>query len=583
MAIRTFKKRIGELLLESGAITRDQLEIALKRQKNTGQRIGNILISLGMLTEEKLMLVIARKLEIPHVNLRDMVIDRDVARVISADLARKHLLIPIFKINNVLTVAMYDPLDFIALDELAYQTKMEIKRVVAAKSQIEAAIESSYSIDEAVGRAVEDIKTDNVAITVDEIDSDLQGDISSDMPVVKLVNTVIARAIIMRASDIHLDPDENGLRVRFRIDGLMKDLSSLPRALFAGVISRVKVMANMDVSEKRLPQDGRFQARFKKSLVDFRVSSLPTAFGEKIAIRILDKTGLILDLHKMGFSPRNLEMWMELISRPEGLLLITGPTGSGKTTTLYATLSKVSTPEKSIVTVEDPIEYNLPAMTQVQINEKAGLSFAMSLRSIVRQNPDILMVGEIRDLPTAEIAVRASMTGHLVFSTLHTSDAPVALNRLIDMGIEPYLVSSAVSCVLAQRLVRTLCPDCRADVKEIDPATRSLLEKYGLQPRVFQAQGCPKCIFQGYAGRTSIHELLIMEPELKNMVNLKVPHARLRQEALNLGMISLRVDGLSKVVAGITTIEEVMRISRSDDFLPSDRIAKREFLSDHQI
>jgi type IV pilus assembly protein PilB len=583
MATKTFKKRIGELLLESGAISRDQLEVALKRQKNTGQRIGNILISLGMLTEEKLMLVIARKLDIPHVDLRDMVIDRDVAGVISADLARKHLIIPIFKISNVLTVAMYDPLDYIALDELSYQTKMEIKRVVAAKSQIEGAIESSYSIDEAVGRAVEDIKTDNVAITVDDIDPDLQGDISSDMPVVKLVNAVVARAVIMRASDIHLDPDENGLRVRFRIDGLMKDVSSLPKALIAGVVSRIKVMSNMDVSEKRVPQDGRFQARFKKSLVDFRVSSLPTAFGEKIAIRILDKTGLIIDLHKMGFSDRNLERWMELIHRPEGLLLITGPTGSGKTTTLYATLLKVSTPEKSVVTVEDPIEYNLPAITQVQINEKAGMSFATSLRSIVRQNPDILMVGEIRDLATAEIAVRASMTGHLVFSTLHTSDAPVALNRLIDMGIEPYLVSSAVSCVLAQRLVRTLCDNCKTEVKGIDPVTGSLLEKYGFQPRIFQAKGCPKCIFQGYTGRTSIHELLIMKPDLKNMVNLKVPHAKIRQEALNLGMISLRVDGLAKVVAGVTTMEEVMRVSHDDDLCPADIVREKEFLGDHQI
>lgn len=583
MATKTFKKRIGELLLESGAISPDQLEIALKRQKETGQRIGSVLISLRMLTEEKLMLAIAKKLDIPHVNLKDMVIDRDIAGVISADLARKHLLIPIFKIQNVLTVAMYDPLDFIALDELAYQIKLEIKRVVAAKSQIEAAIESSYSIDEAVGRAVEDIKTDNVAITVDEMDTDLQSDISSDMPVVKLVNIVIARAIIMRASDIHLDPDENGLRVRFRVDGLMKDVSSLPRALIAGVVSRIKVMSNMDVSEKRLPQDGRFQARFKKSLIDFRVSSLPTAFGEKMAIRILDKTGLILELHKMGFSKQNLEMWMNVISRTEGLLLITGPTGSGKTTTLYATLSNISTPEKSVVTVEDPIEYNLPAITQIQINEKAGLNFASSLRSIVRQNPDVLMVGEIRDLATAEIAVRASMTGHMVLSTLHTSDAPVALTRLIDMGIEPYLVSSAISCVLAQRLIRILCSHCKEEIEDIDPATRNLLGKYKLPPRVFQAKGCPKCVFQGYTGRTSIHELLVMDSTLKSMVNLKVPHEQLRQQALNLGMISLRADGLAKVVEGVTTIEEVMRVSHDDDLSCVRTEAKEESLSGHQV
>jgi type IV pilus assembly protein PilB len=583
MVTRTFKKRIGELLLESRAITPEQLEIALKRQKETGQRIGSVLISQGMLTEEMLMLAVAKKLDIPHVNLRDMVIDRDIAGIISADLARKHLLIPIFKIQNILTVAMYDPLDFIALDELAYQTKLEIKRVVAAKSQIEAAIESSYSIDEAVGRAVEDIKTDNVAITVDEVDTDLQSDISSDMPVVKLVNIVIARAVIMRASDIHLDPDENGLRIRFRIDGLMKDVSSLPRALIAGVVSRIKVMSNMDVSEKRLPQDGRFQARFKKSLIDFRVSSLPTAFGEKMAIRILDKTGLILELHKMGFSERNLEMWMKLISQPEGLLLITGPTGAGKTTTLYATLSNISTPEKSVVTVEDPIEYNLPAITQVQINEKAGLNFATSLRSIVRQNPDVLMVGEIRDLATAEIAVRASMTGHLVLSTLHTSDAPVALNRLIDMGIEPYLVSSAISCVLAQRLVRTLCSNCKEELEDIDPATRNLLEKYNLRPRVFQAKGCPECIFQGYTGRTSIHELLVMDSRLKSLVNLKAPHEKLRRQALNLGMTSLRADGLARVVDGLTTIEEVMRVSHDDDFSPASVEEEKESLSGHQV
>jgi type IV pilus assembly protein PilB len=573
MAAKAFKKRLGELLLESGAITPDQLQIALKNQKETGQRIGSILISLGMLTEEKLTQVIARKLQIPYVNLDDMVIDKEVARAVSAELARKHLVIPVFRIGNVLTVAFYDPLDYIAIDEISYYSKMKIKRVVASKSQIEAAIEASYSIDEAADRAVEVIKSENIAINVDEIDPDSQEDIKGDMPVVKLVNMVVARGVVMRASDIHFDPDESGLRVRFRIDGLMKDVSVLPLTLIPGVVSRIKVMASMDVSEKRLPQDGRFQARFKKNFVDFRVSSLPTAFGEKIGIRILDKSTVVLNLQKMGFSLNNLKRWQELIARPEGLILITGPTGSGKTTTLYATLGRISTAEKSVVTVEDPIEYNLPLITQVQINEKAGLSFATSLRSIVRQNPDILMVGEIRDLATAEIAVRASMTGHLVLSTLHTSDAPVALNRLIDMGIEPYLVSSAVSCVLAQRLVRKLCSACKYEVEDMDPATRDLLERYGLPARIYRAKGCPKCIFQGYSGRTAIHELLIMEPDLRALVNMKVPHENLRQKAVDLGMISLRADGLSKAVEGVTSVEEIMRVSHDHDF---SRMPSRE-------
>jgi type IV pilus assembly protein PilB len=390
-------------------------------------------------------------------------------------------------------------------------------------------------------------------------------EISGDMPVVKLINLIIYRGIKSKASDLHLDPDESGLRVRFRIDGIMHDVARLPKTLIAGAVSRVKVMANMDVSEKRLPQDGRFQTKFKDSLVDFRVSSLPTHFGEKIAIRILDKSGLILDISKMGFSDSNLKKWLELIKRPEGMILITGPTGSGKTSTLYATLAKISTPEKSVVTVEDPIEYNLPLVTQVQINEKAGLTFALALRSIVRQNPNIVMVGEIRDIATAEISVRASMTGHLVFSTLHTSDAPVAISRLIDMGIEPYLVSTSISAVLAQRLVRVLCNNCRAEEKNIDGPTQELLERFDFGGVIYKPVGCTKCSMTGFSGRTAINELLVMSPQLQELANRKAPHVELRRQALAEGLISLRADGLLKVAAGITTIDEVVRVSHDDD------------------
>jgi type II secretory ATPase GspE/PulE/Tfp pilus assembly ATPase PilB-like protein len=324
-------------------------------------------------------------------------------------------------------------------------------------------------------------------------------------------------------------------------------------------------MSNMDVSEKRLPQDGRFQVYHKKAVIDFRVSSLPTSFGEKISIRVLDKSGLILDLNKMGFSESNLKKWIELIRRPEGLILITGPTGSGKTSTLYATLARISTPEKSIVTVEDPIEYNLPLVTQVQMNEKTGLTFPIALRSIVRQNPDIIMVGEIRDLATAEISVRASMTGHLVFSTMHTSDAPVAISRLIDMGIEPYLVSSSISAVLAQRLVRVLCRHCRIADENPDRPTRELINRYKVTGSLYKPSGCPKCNLTGFSGRTAINELALLGPELRDLANKKAPHVELRRAALNEGMISLRSDGMAKVSAGLTTIEEVVRVSHDDD------------------
>jgi type IV pilus assembly protein PilB len=565
MATKVFKKRIGELLVESGAITPEQLKTALDKQKTSGQRIGQVLISLGMISEEKLMQITAQKLDIPQVNLEDMVIDKDVVSIIPADMAKKHLLIPLFKIGNVLTVAIYDPLDFIALDEISFHTKLIIKRVVASKSDIETAIERHYSIGDALNKVVEGMKAEELAVDVDEIDVDVEKDITGDMPVVKLVNLIIYRGIKSKASDLHLDPDEKGLRVRFRIDGIMHDVAQLPKSVISGTISRVKVMADMDVSEKRLPQDGRFQAKFRESLVDFRVSSIPTAFGEKVAIRVLDKSSLILDIKKMGFSEKNLGTWLELIRRPEGLILITGPTGSGKTSTLYATLALISTPEKSVVTVEDPIEYNLPLVTQVQINEKSGLTFALALRALVRQNPDIVMVGEIRDRATAEISVRASMTGHLVFSTLHTSDAPVAISRLIDMGIESYLVSTSISAVLAQRLVRVLCGNCKTEEKNIDAPTAELVERYNLSGTIYKPVGCTKCNLTGFSGRTAINELLVMSPELQGLANKKAPHVELRRQALREGLISLRADGLSKVMAGITTVDEVVRVSHDDD------------------
>ncbi|MCP4584294.1 MAG: Flp pilus assembly complex ATPase component [candidate division Zixibacteria bacterium] len=560
-------KKLGQLLIESGLISEDQLQAALNNQKKSNKRLGEIVVESGYINEDQLQEIIAEKLNLPKLHLSDLEVDAEIVKLLPAELARRYTVIPIFKMGNILTVVMDDPLNFVATDEIVYLTGMDINRVVATRSEIEVAIDRYYSITDTMGQTMDRIEESSSQFDDAQIlDIASNEGISSDMPVVELVNVIVAKAVKTKASDIHLETDDKSFRVRYRVDGLMREVAVLAASIHQPVVSRIKVMSNIDVSEKRLPQDGRFRINYDERQIDFRVSTLPTIFGEKVVIRILDQSNLLIDLAQMGFSKQNYQTWLDAIHRPEGLILITGPTGSGKTSTLYAVLKELNTPEKNIVTVEDPVEYNLRMINQVQINEKAGLVFASALRSIVRQNPDILMVGEIRDLAAAEITIRASMTGHLALSTLHTSDAPVAAGRLIDMGVEPYLVSSAVTAVLAQRLVRVICPNCRIEAQPESALFNDLLERWNRPDiKFYQGQGCPRCNQTGYTGRTAIHELMIVSPELKEMISRKAPHVELRRSAIESGMISLLDDGLTKASNGTTSIEEVLRVCHNED------------------
>lgn len=560
-------QKLGELLTQSGSISQGQLETALEHQKRSGGRIGSVMVELGYITEDRLQEVIAEKLNLPKLSLADLEVDVNVVKLLPAEVARKYTVIPIFLIGNVLTVTMDDPLNFVAIDEIVYNTKMEVKRVVATKSEIEAAIDKYYSITDTMSKTMDRLESPTTTLSDDKVvNLEKKEGISADMPVVELVDAIVGQAVKSKASDIHFEPDEKSFRIRFRIDGLMREVAALDLHIHQPVVSRIKVMSRIDISEKRLPQDGRFRMIYKNSSIDFRVSTLPTVFGEKVVVRILDKGNLLLDLNQMGFSESNYSKWHDVIGRPEGLVLITGPTGSGKTTTLYAVLSKLNTPGKNIVTVEDPVEYNLPMINQVQINERTGLVFANALRSIVRQDPDIVMVGEIRDLATAEISIRASLTGHLVLSTLHTSDAPVAAVRLIDMGVEPYMVSTSVTAILAQRLVRVICSNCREETLPDLSLVKEYMERWNLSDVTFyHGKGCPRCNNTGFMGRTAIHELMVLNPVLKDIISRKASHMDIRRAALRAGMVSLLDDGLQKASKGVTTVEEVLRVCHSED------------------
>ncbi|MDK2816194.1 MAG: type pilus assembly protein PilB [Moorella sp. (in: firmicutes)] len=544
------RRRLGDLLIAAGMITPAQLEQALQEQKRTGERLGKVLIRLGFITEASILEVLEFQLGIPKVVLADYHLDPEVVRLVPEGLARRYQAIPIRLDGNRLLVAMADPLNLLALDDLRLATGKEIMPAIAAEREIEEALsrfwqkETAASMSEAAAAAA--------------LEAPGPGG-TEGAPAVRLVNSFIQQAIQMRASDIHIEPQEGEVRVRLRVDGLLRELTRLPLGVLSSLISRIKIMAGMDIAEKRLPQDGRFQFTLGKRNVDLRVSSLPTVYGEKVVLRLLDQEAMLLSLDDLGFLPAIKERFASLIHSSYGMLLITGPTGSGKTTTLYATLNILSSPEKNIITIEDPVEYLLPGINQVRVNPKAGLTFASGLRSILRQDPDIIMVGEIRDRETADIAVRAATTGHLVFSTLHTNDAAGAVTRLLDMGVEPYLVNSSLIGVVAQRLVRRLCPHCR-EIYRPEPGS---LEKTWLPEveELWRGRGCQRCSFTGYAGRTAIQEVLVMNEELRSLVTAKAPAMALKEAAVAAGMVPLIEDGLEKVRQGITTVSEVLRVS----------------------
>lgn len=574
-------KKIGDILVEQKLISKEQLKEALREQSATGKRIGEILVERGFITDDQLTSTISVRLSVPKVSLPSMVIDPQVIKKVPVDIARRYSLIPIFAIGNTLTIAMSDPLNIIAIDELKYSSGLNIKRALATQRDIRDAIDQYYSVadslNQIIGDRIDDTdKTTNINIS-DQPDE-------TEHPIVSLVNLIISKAVKDRASDIHIEADENQVRIRYRINNVMREEAAPPKSMQNELISRIKIAADLDVAEKRLPQDGRFTVNVDGVTVDLRISTLPTIHGEKIAIRILDRRNLLHSFKELGFNDTTDEKWNSLIHRTEGLLLISGPTSSGKTSTLYATLQEINSIEKNIITVEDPVEYSLPIINQIQINEKAGLTFPSTLRAILRQNPDILMIGEIRDTETARMAIRSSLTGHLVFSTLHTNDAPSAVTRLTDMGIENYLLASALQGVLAQRLVRTNCPDCL----ETYHPSELILQRAGIIDLASdfdfkRGTGCNKCRNSGYKGLTGIFELVLVNSEISEMIIKNLPISEIKEAARKFGYCPLFEAGLEKVRAGIFTIENLLKEVSSSDIPSLSASAKTGFENANRI
>ena len=545
-------KGLTELILEQGTLSPQQLQGVQAQAAKTGQPFKRVLVQQGLMSEEDLAALVAMQSGVPFINLSNHLIKPEVIQLVPEALARKHTLIPIFKIGESLTVAMEDPLNFFAVDELRLKTKCDIKTVVAAQAGIRAAIEQHYGSSGTIAEVAQAIKEAALPQS-DEVAA--QG-----APVIRLVNLLIMQAVREGASDIHIEPSEGALRTRFRIDGVLREVSGPPVHLHSAVASRIKVLAKMDIAEKRKPQDGRFELKMEGKAIDLRVSTIPTQFGEKLVLRVLDSSGTLLSLAQLGLDEAMRAQVERLIQAPYGIILVTGPTGSGKTTTLYAFLSLLNSIERNIITIEDPIEYHLAGINQVQVNPKADVTFASALRAFLRQDPNVIMVGEVRDRETAEIAIQAALTGHLVLSTLHTNDAPGSLTRLIEMGAEPFLVASSVVGVLAQRLVRVTCATCKQPAEVPERLRNELHLPAGAT--MSRGAGCPSCKDTGYKGRVGIFELLAMTDAVKNLVVAKAPAHAIREAARPGGLRGLREDGLSKVLSGVTTLEEVLRVTQ---------------------
>jgi len=551
------RKRLGDMLVEAGKISLAQLNRALETQRKTKRRLGEVLIDQGLLTEDEIADALAQQLSLERIDLEKTFVEQDIARSIPKEVALKYTAIPIYMRDDKLVVAMSDPLNMFAIDDICFITQKKIQPAVATKQQILKAIEIYYTKQD-TDQAIEELKREFTDFTEgsQKTEMDLTDDVQA-APAVRLTNSIINQAIATNASDIHIEPFENYVAVRYRVDGVLFESNRIPQNLYSAVSTRIKIMAGMNIAEKRLPQDGRIELETKGRSYDFRVSSLPTVFGEKIVIRVLDRTTFDYTRDKLGFTERENEMLDKIIRMPYGIVLLTGPTGSGKTTTLYSLLSEVNTPDKNIVTIEDPVEYMLEGINQVQVNTKAGLTFAAGLRSILRQDPDIIMIGEIRDEETAQIAVRAAITGHLVLSTLHTNDAPGAITRLVDMGVEPYLAADAIVAVIAQRLVRKLCPNCKAPYKAED--NDKMILNLDKPVQLYRAVGCPACQNSGYRGRTAIHEVMMVGREHRNIIARGGSAEEIREVAVRQGMVDLYESCRRLVLDGVTTIQEMVR------------------------
>ncbi len=550
------RRRLGELLIASGLITPEQLTEGLSQQKQAGKRIGEILVDLGYITESDVFGALGDQLGVPYVSLSFYSVDSNVINLIGEQFARQYKVIPLFRIGNSLTLGMADPLNLGVIDQVVRATGLEIEPSICSESDIAQAIDHYYGTTSSMDEVIQVLGAED---TEKEEDTHNLAAMASDAPIVKLVNLMMAQAVKDRASDIHVEPEESLLRVRFRVDGTMREVYTQPRKLQGAIISRLKIMSNLDIAERRIPQDGRIQMMVEGRPIDLRVSTLPTAYGENVVMRILDKTNLRVKISDLGFGDQE-HRFREILSRPNGIILVTGPTGSGKTTTLYSALNEVSNIEVNTITLEDPIEYRLALIRQSQVNVKAGMTFAAGLRSILRQDPDIVMVGEIRDAETAKIAVEAAMTGHLVLSTLHTNDAPGAIPRLMDMGVEPFLVATAMGGVVAQRLVRRICTNCKVSYEPTEAALRAIGME-GKKALLYKGEGCRACSNSGFKGRLGIYEILVMDEVLRDLTISGASADKLRRAAIDSGMKTIRVDGIGKALEGLTTVEEVFRVT----------------------
>lgn len=557
--------RVGDLLEQDGLLTKDQLRQALAEQRSTGHRLGYVLVKLGLVEEVEVTKALARQLKMPAVDLSRFVPDKAVLRLIPGDVARKSLVLPLRRDGRNLTVAMADPTDLGLLQDLKFITRYDVFPVIAGEYTLRSLIDRHYDSGEQqqlqeLLRDMEDLGDDDLELLADQEEEAVTQAQINDAPVVKLINGILTEAVRRGASDIHIEPFEHELRVRYRIDGALHEVMKPPLRMKAALTSRVKILAQLNIAERRVPQDGRIKLKLHHRVIDFRVSTLPVLFGEKIVLRLLDKGNLTLDLTTFGFEPKAERDLMRAILNPYGMVLVTGPTGSGKTTTLYSALQRINQIDTNIITAEDPVEYNLPGINQVQVKPDIGLTFASALRAFLRQDPNIIMIGEIRDLETGGIAIKAALTGHLVLSTLHTNDAPSTVTRLIDMGIEAFNVASAVNLVVAQRLVRRICTHCAA------PATYTAEELASLgaevsEIRFMKGKGCDACGGSGYRGRQGLYEVMALSPELRRMILRGASVPDLRAQAVDEGMLTLRMDGIKKIERGVTTLEEVVKES----------------------
>jgi type IV pilus assembly protein PilB len=568
--------QIGELLVKENFITADQLEVALKHQRQNGGRLGSILINLGFVEDDDITSLLSKKYGVPSINLAFFEIDPAVIKLIPVDVAQKYMVVPLSRVGSTLTVASADPTNVFAMDDIKFMTGFNVEPVVASEASISEALEKYYGTPHSIElkkvyEQIAQVDKDSVDLDLaaleddEEISLDQLQQASEDAPIIKLVNLILSDSLKKGASDIHVEPYEKDFRVRFRIDGILYNMMNPPLRLRDAILSRIKIMAKMDISEKRLPQDGRIKIRTtsngKKKEIDYRVSSLPTLFGEKIVLRILDKDILPLDMSKLGFEESSLKKIEAAILKPYGMVLVTGPTGSGKTSTLYASLNRLNTPETNIMTAEDPVEYNFRGINQVQIKEQIGLTFAAALRSFLRQDPNIILVGEIRDFETTEIAIKAALTGHLVLSSVHTNDAPSTISRLLNMGIEPFLVATSVHLICAQRLIRKICPDCKVELK----TPLQALIKAGFPQdeakniHTYKGEGCKTCNGTGYKGRIGMYEVMDISEDIQELILVGASAREIRRKAVEEGMLTLRQSGLAKIKAGSTTLDEVLR------------------------